>query len=157
MQSELDADYPYLAVDLLGVNGAGHESGNKAFCNGRDIPWLQDVDANGDGGSDTWQAWQVTFRDVVILDRNNIQIGKLNLTTHSLSLPQNYQLLLEMLIDAATIRGDLNRDGVVSLLDIHRFVELFTSGQYQREGDFNQDDIIDINDVGPFIVALRGF
>jgi len=44
-----------------------------------DLPLLQDTEAE-----DVWHDWAITYRDVVILDRNNEQVGVFNLTGTSL-------------------------------------------------------------------------
>jgi hypothetical protein len=84
------------------VNHSGWEGGNTVFTAGRDLPWLQDEDADSDSLSDTWTAWGVESRDVVVLDASNTQVGLYNLTTHDLDDPQNYNTLRQMLLDAAS-------------------------------------------------------
>jgi len=103
MQNDLDANYLQLDIRILGMNGAGLESGNAFITAGRDIPWLQDLDANGDGWSDVWRSWNVTYRDVVILDAENARVGTFNLTTHDLRIPANYNTLRRMFVDAASV------------------------------------------------------
>ncbi|MFH1108569.1 MAG: PEP-CTERM sorting domain-containing protein [Planctomycetota bacterium] len=103
MQNDLDANYPQLDIRILGVNGAGLESGNAFITSGRDIPWLQDLDLNGDGWSDVWRSWNVTYRDVVILDAENARVGTFNLTTHDLRIPASYDTLRRMFVDAASV------------------------------------------------------
>lgn len=83
-------------MHLLGVNGAGYESGNAAACTGRDIPWLQDT-----AGVDAWGAWGVTYRDVVILDRHQALFDVYNLTEHDLAVAANRDELKQLLRDAA--------------------------------------------------------
>jgi len=102
MQNELEANYPALDISLLGVNSYDQQSGNASATTGRDIPWLQDVDSNGNGISDLWASWGVTPRDVVILDGANKKVGTYNLTVFDLEETQNYNTLRQMLIDAAT-------------------------------------------------------
>ncbi len=97
----MEADFPELDIQLVGVNKVGKEAGNDTAVEGRDIPLLQDVDFNDDGGSDSWDLWNVQWRDVVILDGDNEQVGTFNLTTYNLALPENYNALRQMLIDAA--------------------------------------------------------
>jgi len=80
-------------VRILGVNGIGLESGNTLVCEGRDLPWLQDtVDEH------VWSQWQVTYRDVVILDGANVPVGVYNLTDHDLADPANYAELRALLL-----------------------------------------------------------
>ena len=61
------------------------------------MPWLQDVPA-----VDVWSTWAVTYRDVIILDEDNVVVGVYNLTTNDLAVPANYAALRDMLISAAT-------------------------------------------------------
>jgi len=103
MQKDLDASYPQLGIHILGVNASGLESGNALITSGRDIPWLQDVDVDHNGLSDTWVDWSVTYRDVVILNGDNVRVGVFNLTTHDLRVAQNYDTLRQMFVDAASV------------------------------------------------------
>lgn len=95
MQRELDAEAPELGIHLLGVNEAGHASGVPAMVEGRTIPLLQDIA----GGA--WTSWRVTYRDVIIVDRDNAPVGVFNLTEHDLSSMGAYTELKGLLIDAA--------------------------------------------------------
>ena len=97
MQGELDAEFPDLPIQLLGVNGAGYEAGVPEMIDGRVLPLLQDT-----AEDDVWGAWQVVYRDVVILDRDNAPVGVFNLTEHDLADAADYAALKTMLIDAAT-------------------------------------------------------
>lgn len=96
MQLEFNGDFPELGVRLLGVNGAGFEAGVPQMVNGRFIPLLQDT-----AEVDAWGAWQAEYRDVIILDRDNVPVGVFNLTEHDLSQMGEYEALKTMLIDAA--------------------------------------------------------
>ena len=68
------------AVHILGVNQLGHESANDLVCQGRDLPWLQET-----LDDQVWNKWKVTYRDVVVLDRNNRPAAVFNLTVHDLA------------------------------------------------------------------------
>jgi hypothetical protein len=123
MQYDLDTNYPDLDLDvsILGVNAIGHESGNSWFTSVSDLPWLQDVDASGDGQSDVWANWQVVYRDVIILDAANVPVGRFNLTDNDLQDFENYDALRRMFIEAATLHplpGDYNDSGVVEQADL---------------------------------------
>ena len=73
---------------VLGVNEVGNESANDLICMGGDIPWLQDTAAAA-----VWTAWAVTYRDVIVLNKDN-EIGNVfNLTTHDLGNAANYDEL----------------------------------------------------------------
>lgn len=59
------------------------------------LPILQDTAAD-----DVWGKWVVTYRDVVVLDRENKRIAVFNLTVNDLGVPANYQALDMILRDA---------------------------------------------------------
>ena len=99
MQKELDAEGLAVPVQILGINAVGAESGNDVMCDGRDLPWLQDT-----AGEQVWQSWNVTYRDVVILNPQNERVAVYNLTTHDLATPANYDTLKSMLRDLASSR-----------------------------------------------------
>lgn len=89
-------EQPLLPLFSHGVNGIGHESGNAQACQGRVLPWLQDV-----AGADVWALWQPGYRDCVVLDAQNRVHGVYNLTLHDLSLPENRAGLKALLLAAA--------------------------------------------------------
>jgi len=97
MQNDLDADYPQLDIQILGINGAAYTSGIESFTSGQDIPWLQDVDNNYDGISDAWASWGANLCDVVVLDGSNRKVGTFNLLNAG-----NYGTLRQMLVDVAS-------------------------------------------------------
>jgi len=96
MQKEIDAMGLPVEVRILGVNGMGLESGNATACDGRDIPWLQEVPLEP-----VWSDWAVTYRDVVILDERNVRVGVYNLTANNLGDPARYAELKAMLVGFA--------------------------------------------------------
>lgn len=61
-----------------------------------DIPVLQDT-----YDDHTWLQWQVTYRDLVILDEENRKVAVYNLTEHNLAYPENYDELKALLLDIA--------------------------------------------------------
>ncbi|UCE01384.1 MAG: hypothetical protein JSW67_08755 [Candidatus Latescibacterota bacterium] len=96
MQKELADEGLPVMLQILGVNEAGHESGNDAISNGRDLPWLQEG-----GGHSVWTQWQVTYRDVILLDAENKPTTIYNLTEHSLANASDYDTLKSLLRQAA--------------------------------------------------------
>ena len=138
MQDDLDAAYPGLNIDIVGVNASGHESANSLMTSGRSRPWLQDVDLNANGLSDLWDdSWDIEYRDVVILDGENVQVGVYNLTVNSLGVAANYATLRELMVDAAmkvqkpwhnrTKPVDVTGDGLVVPLDALFIINSLTS------------------------------
>ena len=55
---------------------------------------------------------------------------------------------------AGPLTCDVNRDGMVSFLDIAPFIALLTSGDFQFEADCNEDNLVNFLDIAPFISAL---
>ena len=52
--------------------------------------------------------------------------------------------------------GDVNQDGVVNLLDVGPFVDLLSSGEFQVEADINRDGAVNLLDVALFVDLLAG-
>ena len=52
------------------------------------------------------------------------------------------------------ILGDVNQDGVVNLGDIGPFVTILFSGNYSTEADVNEDGVVNLGDIGPFVDIL---
>lgn len=96
MQTEIDTLQLALEVRILGINESGHQGSNAAACQGKDLPWLQDVPAQA-----VWDKWDINFRDVIILDEDNEVVGTYNLTDNNLSDPAKYAALKNMLIKFA--------------------------------------------------------
>jgi hypothetical protein len=95
MQGEINAQSPAIPVHILGVNEANVGTGD-FFVAGRTLPWLQDTPA-----VNAWGLWNVTFRDVVVLDSENKQVAVYNVTVHNLADPINYEELKAILLAAA--------------------------------------------------------
>ena len=86
-------------VQILAVNEAGYESSlNKLTALG-DLPVLKDEATNA-----VWDSWDVTYRDVVILDGKNECYAVFNLTGNSIEDPANYAAI------KALFEGALNGD-----------------------------------------------
>ena len=122
MQNDLRTTHPNLGIEIIGINEADHvtgcgttsfSDGNSAItndANAPDIPWLQDVDLDGNCASDLWDdSWSVNYRDVIILDGDNEQVGVFNLTdpAHggtgcSLAQTSCYNALKAMFVSAAS-------------------------------------------------------
>ena len=82
-------------MDILGINAVGEESGNDTIGEEADLPWLQDV-----SDQDVWGQWNAEWRDVVVLDADNVEVGRMNLTDHDLALPDNQQALRDLITQA---------------------------------------------------------
>lgn len=96
LQDDLDLNHPEVDVQILGVNDIGFESANDQMTDGRDLPWLQATVEQ-----DVWELWGVTYRDVWVLDADNVPVGVFNVTSNNLGDPTNYETLKQMFLDAA--------------------------------------------------------
>jgi hypothetical protein len=128
MQKELADEEPSLKINIIGINEINQEFANDVVTAGRDLPWLQDVDADGNERSDVWSdLWKIEYRDVVVLDAEGHQFGVYNLTRNDLAVAENYSALKHMMVDAAAIDlfpwqnksdpSDVSNDGNISPID----------------------------------------
>jgi hypothetical protein len=98
MMGELRTNATDLNIEILGVNQIGDEPFNRLVTVGRVLPWLQDT-----AEQNVWNNWQVTYRDVRILDSQNQLFGVYNLTANDLANPTNYATLKQMFLEAARV------------------------------------------------------
>jgi len=127
LQKDLEAAHPVLRIQLLGANAYGQEMANAYVTQGRELPWLQDVDANQDYRGDAAAVWDPSFRHLYILDGENVEVASFDLDRKDLQQPANYAALRELLIDAAMTSQrpwrnadnplDVNHNGNVEALD----------------------------------------
>lgn len=108
LQQDLDINHGDLGVEIIGINLAGREDGNQLMTSNVDLPWLQDVDLDNDGNSDTWQEWGAQLRDVVIVDEQNQFVESINLTLNDLAESANYDSLKAKIIGADSGEGELS-------------------------------------------------
>ena len=96
MQTEIDGMGLPVAVRIHGINGNGHHGSKESACEGKDLPWLQEVPEEP-----VWTKWDVTYRDVIILDEDNKVLAIYNLTDHNLGQNADYEALKSMLVGYA--------------------------------------------------------
>jgi hypothetical protein len=96
MQDELVAENPGTIIRILGCNQIGADGGVPGMTVGRDLPLTQDTVAEN-----VWVDWAVDYRDVIVLDVDNIPVAVYNLTTNDLADPANYAELKQILKTAA--------------------------------------------------------
>ncbi|MDZ4805700.1 MAG: hypothetical protein SGI90_12650 [Candidatus Eisenbacteria bacterium] len=101
MQAEIDTlldaiDATERPASILGLTSVDDGSGNDTIVIRRMIPWLQDTTEWM-----AWESWEITYRDVVILDEENRIVDVYNLTSHDLANPANFATLKNMILEAA--------------------------------------------------------
>jgi hypothetical protein len=90
----------------LAVNEYGYESGVAAMSLKGDLPILQDTTTDDVGTS-----WSAAWRDVIVLDADNIRFDldptgsgdAFNLTTYNLADEANREALKALLVEAASL------------------------------------------------------
>ena len=95
MQVELELELGEGAVDLLAINEVGQNDGIEDATAGNSIPLLKDTSE-----ARVWSAWDADWRDLVIVDGDNIQVQRITLTGFDLANSNNYAELKAMLIEA---------------------------------------------------------
>lgn len=129
----MQANFPTLAITLSAVNEFGQDAGNSLIVANRDLTLLQDGDQNQNQQSDVWdESWQVTWRDLVVLNGENEKEFVVNLTTFDLGNTANYQQLGTALVQLAiadqrpwcnsTNVLDVDENGVVEIDDFQLVV-----------------------------------
>ncbi len=99
MQDELAVEFSSLPITLHAINERGHEGGIEAISEVGDLAVLQDTD-----GSDVWGAWDASWRDVVVLDADNVAVYTFNLDEYNLGDEAHYEHLKAVFV--AVAEGD---------------------------------------------------
>lgn len=147
MQNYLDDHFPSSDIEILAINNINHESQNDVAADLADLPLLQDVDSNQDNLADTWTDWDVTYRDVQVIDSNGEVQDIYNLTTDgNLQLENDFNTLRDMIIDVATSNRvaasewqnereplDTTLDDQVSPVDVLNTITVMDSGGGPRK------------------------
>ena len=133
MQADLEASYPMLDIQILGVNSEGQEVTSEELFQDNSIPLLQDTDADVDGLSDAWTLWDVEWRDVIVLDGLGQEQFVYNLTDNDLADPENYAALRSQILQVAMDDQrpwsnfdnllDVDDDGEVTREDAQRIID----------------------------------
>ncbi len=100
LQTDLDAEFPG-AVQILGINDVLYASGNDSITDGRDLPWLMNTEE-----ADVWNVWGVVYRDVLVLDAENVPVGSFNLPSAGPADQANYDALRALFVDAMGLATD---------------------------------------------------
>ena len=90
--------------------------------------------------------------ETVVLPGNGSPLGVAATSTHVVVADDD----LGVLVDQLFLLGDINRDGVVNLLDVEPFIALLSSSAFQAEADFNMDGQVNLLDIQPFVTLLGG-
>lgn len=90
----------------------------------------------------------------------NTTTGEFTELTSLATLPEPIEMEMAILAissgDCVNPLGDVNGDGVVTLLDVGPFVDAISTNVFVFEADVNADGVVDLLDVGPFVDLLSG-
>jgi hypothetical protein len=121
---------PGLRVEILGVNRISDAPYNGLILQSMNVlPWLQDTTDQA-----VWTRWQITYRDVLVLDSLNRPVLKDNLTSHDLGIAANRAALENALLQIAN-PGDTDSDGLPDDWEMGWFGDLTLTAT----GDADQD------------------
>jgi hypothetical protein len=116
-------------VEILGVNWNASAADNDLITSLTRLPWLQDTLTNS-----VWDLWQVTYRDVRILDSQNHLFAVYNLTQHDLASAANRATLRQLFLDAARF-VDTDGDGLRDDWEMLNFGNLSATPEGDADGD----------------------
>ncbi len=118
-----------------------------------------------DDGGETWSEFVLTpapfssaddgFGDGFIGDYLGMAVSGSTAYPCYMSTQEGIANIYVHAITNGFLLGDINRDGVVNLLDIGPFVDLLTRGTFDKAGDINGDGAVNLLDVGPFVDLLQ--
>ena len=131
MQKELKAASPDINIEIVGINIPNDAQDNPAAISGQTLAWLQD---SLDATQSAWTNWQVTWRDVRIIDPSNKLIAVYNLTEHDLLNPTNYLALKRTFLQAAQA-VDADGDHLPDYWELHYFGNLNAAPGEDADGD----------------------
>ena len=113
----------------MGVNRRDQSGNNHLVTGTRSLPWVQDtIDA------DLWNSWDVTWRDVRIVNSQQELAGVYNLTSNNLGSPNNRASLKNMLLEKAVVQ-DLDEDGLRDDWEALHLQELATTSGADDDPD----------------------
>ena len=95
MQTELNN--LNIKANIIGINDQNKSSGNEGMVEGRDLPWLQDLET-----TNVWSEWQISYRDIIILNTDNEYESLINVTIDNLTTEDGYNKLMNLITDTVT-------------------------------------------------------
>ena len=94
-----------MGVNDVGIIGVGKDTYNSdlaGMINGRILPWVEDVEADG---YPVWTDYSAVQRSTYFLDRQGMLIYQFNITTLDPDEPNDYQYLINLILDYRAYNG----------------------------------------------------
>ena len=89
-------------VGIIGVGKDAYNSDLAGMINGRILPWVEDVEADG---YPVWTDYGAVQRSTYFLDRQGMLIYQFNITTLDPDEPNDYQYLINLILDYRAYNG----------------------------------------------------
>ena len=72
------------------------EAGNDLITVEGDLPWLQDTPE-----TNVWDLWGVEYRDVILVDSNQVVVSIYNVSLNDLTKEQTYDEFYQLVVETA--------------------------------------------------------
>ena len=105
---------------------------------------------------DAGSAGETTFLDNENTTFFDPVFGSATINANIVDLPTSFTGQTIKIMSGSVLKGDVNGDGVVNLLDVDPFIDALTNGTFIPEADVNCDGSVDLLDVTPFVDLLAG-
>ena len=142
-QQELRSE-GYENIVIIGVGQSVANNFNSNFCSNSDLPLVVDVYPD----YVIREAFSGGHKDLVIIDSNQNEIGRINVGAGIIPSTQSYirNIIAENYPEESML-GDINLDEIVNIQDIILLINMILSQASSDSGDLNFDDNVDILDV----------
>ena len=151
-QDEIRSD-GYENVVIIGVGQTNISNFNTNFTANSDLPLVMDsypmlpIRAAFDG----------LHKQVVVLDDNAVEIGRVTFSFSSISEHEDYLYdLIVQYYPEESVVGDINGDQIVNIQDIILIINMILAGNNDAAGDINSDGTVNILDVVQMINIILG-
>ena len=141
-QEELRAE-GYENVVILAVGQSVANNFNSNFCANSDLPLVVDVYPN----YIIRDAFNGSHKSLVILDSEQIEIGRISLNSGLNLSAKNYIANIISENYEQTILGDINGDEIANIQDIILMLNMILNQNVEDSADLNADNNVDILDV----------
>ena len=142
-QEELRSE-GYENIVVIGVGQSVANNFNSNFCANSDLPLVVDIYPD----YIIREAFSGGHKDLVIIDSNQNEIGRINVGAGIIPSTENYirNVITENYPEESML-GDINLDEIVNVQDIILLINMILSQEGSDSGDLNFDNNIDILDV----------
>lgn len=142
-QAELRSE-GYENVVIIAVGQSVATNFNSNFCANSDLPLVVDVYPD----YDIRDAFDGSHKQVVIIDANQNEIGRISLNAGLNSSAENY--IRNVIIEnypPESVLGDINADEIVNIQDIILLINMILTQETNESADVNFDGNVDILDA----------